>query len=89
MNQKDLKAQVKAEKDDAEPMETDLEKDEKKGKNSPQKPVSKVIAPFFTNQKQLKVQSAGAGQKGADYAPDKTNYHPINDAFWEYGEKWV
>lgn len=42
----------------------------------------KPVNPFF-----MKVQSAGAGLKGADYNPDKTKYHPINDAFWKHGEK--
>lgn len=37
--------------------------------------------------KVLKIQSAGAGQAGADYNPSKKNYHPINDAFWKQGEK--
>ncbi|XP_055389751.1 DNA ligase 1 isoform X2 [Condylostylus longicornis] len=37
--------------------------------------------------KELKVQSAGSGQKGADYNPSKPQYHPIKDAFWEKGEK--
>jgi DNA ligase 1 len=37
--------------------------------------------------KVLKIQSAGAGQAGADYNPSKKNYNPINDAFWNHGEK--
>ncbi|XP_055913260.1 DNA ligase 1-like isoform X2 [Eupeodes corollae] len=37
--------------------------------------------------KELKLQTAGQGQKGADYDPSKRNYHPINDAFWKRGEK--
>lgn len=35
----------------------------------------------------LKIQSAGAGQKGSDYNPGKKNYNPIKDAFWKKGEK--
>jgi hypothetical protein len=35
----------------------------------------------------LKIQSAGSGQKGADYNPGKKNYDPIKDAFWKKGEK--
>lgn len=37
--------------------------------------------------KTLKIQSAGAGQAGADYNPSKKKYHPVNDAFWKRGEK--
>lgn len=37
--------------------------------------------------KTIKIQSAGAGQAGADYNPSKKKYHPINDAFWNRGEK--
>lgn len=37
--------------------------------------------------KTLKIQSAGAGQAGADYNPSKKKYHPVNDAFWKHGEK--
>jgi hypothetical protein len=37
--------------------------------------------------KTIKIQSAGAGQAGADYNPSKKKYHPINDAFWKRGEK--
>lgn len=37
--------------------------------------------------KTLKIQSAGAGQAGADYNPSRKKYHPINDAFWKRGEK--
>lgn len=44
------------------------------------------INPFFLK-KEVKVQSAGAGLKGADYSPDKLKYDPIKDAFWGYGEK--
>lgn len=79
MNRKELKVQAKAEKNDAEKSSPE--------KTSPEKPASKTLMPFFTNQKELKVQSAGAGHKGADYSPDKKNYHPIDDAFWKYGEK--
>jgi hypothetical protein len=35
----------------------------------------------------LKIQSAGAGQAGANYNPSKKNYDPIKDAFWNQGEK--
>lgn len=38
-------------------------------------------------EKTLKLQTAGAGQKGSDYNPGKKNYHPIKDAFWKKGEK--
>jgi thiol:disulfide interchange protein len=37
--------------------------------------------------KTIKVQSAGAGQAGADYNPRKKHYHPVDDAFWKRGEK--
>lgn len=53
---------------------------------SPSK-TNKPINPFFLPKKELKVQSVGAGLKGADYSPDKTKYNPIKDAFWSYGEK--
>lgn len=54
---------------------------------SPSK-ADKPINPFFTSmKKELKVQSVGAGLKGADYSPDKLKYHPIKDAFWNHGEK--
>jgi hypothetical protein len=35
----------------------------------------------------IKVTSAGAGLKGEYYDPTKSNYHPINDAFWNHNEK--
>ena len=38
-------------------------------------------------EKSMKLQTVGAGQKGADYNPAKKNYHPIDDAFWKKGEK--
>lgn len=45
------------------------------------------INPFFFSKKEVKVQSAGAGQNGSDYSPAKANYHPIEDAIWKHGEK--
>lgn len=47
----------------------------------------KTINPFFTNAKNVKLQNAGDGLKGADYNPGKKNYHPIDDAFWKKDEK--
>lgn len=43
--------------------------------------------PKIDDSKTLKVQTAGAGQAGADYNPSKKKYHPIDDAFWKRGEK--
>ena len=37
--------------------------------------------------KVIKIQTAGAGQAGADYNPSKKNYNPIDDAFWNHGDK--
>jgi hypothetical protein len=37
--------------------------------------------------KVLKIQSAGAGQAGANYNPSKKNYDPVKDAFWNQGDK--
>lgn len=72
----------------------DIEKTDVESKNdaSGEKEVTpkkedKPINPFFLPKKEIKVQSAGAGLKGADYSPDKTKYHPIKDAFWSHGEK--
>lgn len=42
---------------------------------------------FFTNKKEMKIQTVGQGHKGSDYNPAKTNYDPIKDAFWEHNEK--
>lgn len=47
----------------------------------------KAISSFFTSKKEMKVQSAGAGHKGVDYNPAKAKYHPVDDAFWNEGEK--
>lgn len=38
--------------------------------------------------KELQLKTVGKGAKGADYDPSKSNYHPINDAFWNRGEKY-
>lgn len=46
-----------------------------------EKPSSKI--------KEIKLQTPGQGIKGAEYNPQKSKYHPINDAFWEKGEKLV
>jgi len=49
------------------------------------------VCDFFTpsNKNDIELKSAGQGQKGADYNPGKKNYHPIDDAFWERGEKYI
>lgn len=52
-------------------------------------PPAKGIASFFTLKKEMKVQAAGSGHKGVDYNPAKAKYHPVDDAFWNEGEKWV
>lgn len=58
--------------------------DNKASPNNKDKPIN----PFFLGmKKELKVQSVGAGLKGADYSPDKLKYDPIKDAFWGHGEK--
>lgn len=48
---------------------------------------NKPIAAFFTLKKEMKVQAAGAGHKGVDYNPAKAKYHPVDDAFWNEGDK--
>lgn len=64
--------------------ETPLKETVKTEETSPEsKSPEKVIAPV----KELKLQTAGQGQKGADFDPSKRNYHPIDDAFWKRGEK--
>lgn len=37
--------------------------------------------------KEIKLQTPGQGTKGADFNPQKSKYHPINDAFWKKGEE--
>lgn len=37
--------------------------------------------------KEIRLQTPGKGAKGVDYDPLKSKYHPINDAFWNKGEK--
>jgi DNA ligase-1 len=62
----------------------ELKVEKKSPEKSPEKPKSeKKKRP----EKTLKLQTVGAGQKGADYNPRKSKYHPINDAFWKKGEK--
>lgn len=60
-------------------------KDEKTEKNDGQAKEEKTVKK--DDEKTLKVQSAGAGQAGADYNPSKKKYHPIDDAFWKHGDK--
>lgn len=68
-------------------MEVDV-KEEKQEEKIEEKPKDKpTINPFFLNKKEIKVQQAGAGEKGSSYNPGKSNYHPIDDAFWKHGEK--
>lgn len=67
---------------------TKIENDvDKKPETSPkeEKPKPVTINPFFTSKKDEK--STGNKEDGASYNPGKTNYHPIKDAFWKYGEK--
>lgn len=45
--------------------------------------------PFFTKQKDIKLQMAEDSSDGASYNPGKANYHPIKDCFWEHGGKYV
>lgn len=64
-------------------IEVKSESPEKKPKNGQ----SDEIVEEKDDSKTLKIQSAGAGQAGADYNPSKKKYHPIKDAFWKRGEK--
>lgn len=50
-----------------------------------EKPKPVAINPFFTSKKAEK--SSGNKEDGASYNPGKANYHPINDCFWNHGEK--
>lgn len=47
------------------------------------------INPFFTKQKEMKLQSTEGASDGLSYDPGKSNYHPIKDCFWKHGEKHV
>lgn len=59
-----------------------------KSSPSPAKKTPPPINSFFLTTKQAKEQSAGgSGPTGSEYSPAKTNYHPIKDTFWKYGEK--
>lgn len=54
--------------------------------------IKKEISPeavLNDKKKSIKIQSAGEGEVGAAYNPANKNYHPIDDAFWKHGEKYV
>lgn len=74
-------------------VKTEADTDSVKAEASVSPPeTEKPINPFFlSSKKELKVQSAGEGLKGANYSPDKAphKYDPIKDAFWQHGEKLV
>lgn len=55
--------------------------------NKPQNGQSKDNETQKDDGKVIKIQTAGAGQAGADYNPGKKNYNAIDDAFWGHGEK--
>lgn len=69
-------------------MLTKVEEDCESPENKPENGQITDIAEEKKNDgKTLKIQSAGAGQAGADYNPSKKKYHPVNDAFWKRGDK--
>lgn len=66
--------------------ETEKEENTAKDEVKEEKPKNH---PFFSKQKDIKLQSNDDTSNGASYNPGKTNYHPINDCFWKHGEKYV
>lgn len=81
--EKESPVKVKAESPAKEKTDESTSKTEVKE----EKPIK--INPFFTKQKDLKLQSSEELSNGASYDPGKSNYHPIKDCFWKHGEKYV
>lgn len=69
--------------------EVKVEEDDEKSETSTAmaKEEKPKINPFFTKQKDIKLQSAEDTSNGSSYNPGKANYHPVKDCFWKYGEK--
>lgn len=78
------------------PSKVKVEKEEKNDsaeespkEKSPKKEEKPKNHPFFTKQKDMKLQSVEETSNGSSYDPGKSNYHPIKDCFWKHGEKYV
>ncbi|XP_037920946.1 DNA ligase 1 isoform X3 [Hermetia illucens] len=84
----ETKESVKMETDDEVPSSPEkAETSTSESKATEKSPSPKEEESASPVKKELKLQSAGQGQKGADYNPAKNKYHPIDDAFWKRGEK--
>lgn len=82
----------KEEKEEKEVKDEKMDSDEKSTETrSPnvKKEEKPKINPFFTKQKDMKLQSIESTSDGTSYDPGKSNYHPIKDCFWKHGEKYV
>lgn len=75
---------IKKEASQNDSMDESKEIVNEENKKSPTKSEeNKPINPFFN----LGKKSVASTDEGANYSPDKSKYHPIDDAFWKYGEK--
>lgn len=81
-------ANVKKEEPKAE---ADVDKKKENVKTEQESPLAKkpaAIHSFFTSAKTPKAESSKGSVSGVDYNPEKQKYHPIDDAFWNHGEKY-
>lgn len=93
---KNIHSEVDEEKETENvPVESNSNKNEAKNENvktekeSPQPKKAAPIHSFFTSKKESKSQSTSTNVSGLEYNPGKSKYHPIDDAFWKHGEKYV
>lgn len=76
-------------KSETKPIGDDKKENVKTEKESPVPKKPAAIHSFFTKAKTTNGQSSNADSSGADYNPGKAKYHPIDDAFWKHGEKYM